>query len=67
VKIAAPPPSILPKTMASPSLLAYLMASKFVDGLPLYRITRQLERLGGVETEAGQIRADYDGVQTMGR
>lgn len=45
--ITAPaPPSILPKTMASPSLLAYLITAKFVDGLPLYRVARQLERLG---------------------
>lgn len=45
--ITAPaPPVILPKSMASPSLLAYLICSKFVDGLPLYRVSRQLERLG---------------------
>ena len=46
VKIAPAPPSILPKTMASPSLLAHLITSKFVDGLPLYRVSRQLERSG---------------------
>jgi transposase len=45
--VTAPaPPSILPKSLASPSLLAHLITSKFVDGLPLYRISRQLERLG---------------------
>jgi transposase len=45
--ITAPaPPVILPKSMASPSLLAYLITAKFVDGLPLYRVSRQLERLG---------------------
>lgn len=45
--ITAPaPPVILPKSMASPSLLAYLITSKFVDGLPLYRVSRQLERSG---------------------
>jgi len=45
--ITAPcPPTILPKSMASPSLLAYLITSKFVDGLPLYRVSRQLQRLG---------------------
>lgn len=45
--ITAPaPPVILPKSMASPSLLAYLVTAKFVDGLPLYRVARQLERLG---------------------
>jgi len=43
---ASAPPVILPKSMASPSLLAYLITSKFVDGLPLYRVSRQLERSG---------------------
>ena len=45
--VTAPAPAvILPKSMASPSLLAYLIVSKFVDGLPIYRVSRQLERLG---------------------
>jgi len=45
--VTAPaPPVILPKSMASPSLLAHLITSKFVDGLPLYRVSRQLERSG---------------------
>jgi transposase len=46
VKIALPLPTLLPKSMASPSLLAHLITSKYVDGLPLYRISRQLERSG---------------------
>lgn len=45
--VTAPaPPVILPKSLASPSLLGYLVTAKFVDGLPLYRVARQLERLG---------------------
>lgn len=45
--VTAPaPPVILPKSMASSSLLAHLITSKFVDGLPIYRIARQLERSG---------------------
>jgi transposase len=36
----------LPKSMASSSLLAYLIVSKFADGLPLYRIAARLQRLG---------------------
>jgi transposase len=45
--VTAPAPAvILPKSMASPSLLAYLITSKFVDGLPLFRVSRQLERSG---------------------
>jgi len=44
VHIAACPTHILPKTNASASLLAYLIASKFADGLPIYRVCQQLER-----------------------
>jgi transposase len=44
VHIAPCPAHILPKTNASASLLAYLIASKFADGLPIYRTCRQLER-----------------------
>jgi transposase len=43
---ASAPPAILPKSMASPSLLAHLITSKFDDGLPLLRVSRQLERSG---------------------
>jgi transposase len=53
--ITAPaPPVILPKSMASPSLLAYLITAKFVDGLPLFRIARQIERLG-IELSPGTV------------
>ena len=45
--ITAPnPPTLLPKSMASPSLLAYIVTTKFDDHVPLYRVSRQLERYG---------------------
>jgi transposase len=44
VHIAPCPPQILPKSNASASVLAYLVASKFVDGLPIYRVCQQLKR-----------------------
>lgn len=44
VHIAPPRPHILPKTNASASLLTHLITSKFVDGLPIYRVCGQLER-----------------------
>jgi len=44
VHIAACPAHILPKSNASASLLAYLITSKFVDGMPLYRVCQQLAR-----------------------
>jgi transposase len=43
--ITAPaPPVILPKSMASASLLAHVIKSKFDLGLPLYRVSRDLQR-----------------------
>lgn len=40
------PPSPIPKSMATPSLLAFLIVSKYLDHLPLHRIQRQLARVG---------------------
>jgi transposase len=45
--ITAPnPPTLLPRTLASPSLLAHLVASKFDFGMPVYRLCRQLQSWG---------------------
>lgn len=46
VVIAPPPPRIIPKSIASPGLLAHVMTSKFVDALPFYRQEGILARLG---------------------
>jgi len=46
VKIAPVALQLLPKSMASPSLLAQITTAKFVDGLPLTRQSKQFERLG---------------------
>ncbi|MBU4475508.1 MAG: IS66 family transposase [Pseudodesulfovibrio sp.] len=40
------PPQIIPKGIATSGLLAYVLASKFVDGLPFYRQERMFTRLG---------------------
>ncbi len=37
----------LGKCFASPSLLAHIVASKYADGLPLYRLEGMLKRYGG--------------------
>lgn len=44
VKTAALPPQPIPKSIASPGLLAYLVTAKFVDGLPLHRLEGILAR-----------------------
>jgi len=46
VKIAPVALQLLPKSMASPSLLAHITTAKFDDGLPLTRQSKQFERLG---------------------
>jgi transposase len=46
VKTAPVPEHILPKTNASPGLLAQLVTSKYVDSLPLYRQEAIFERHG---------------------
>lgn len=46
VTIAPVPLQLLPKSMASPSLLAHITTAKFDDGLPLTRQSKQFERLG---------------------
>ena len=44
---ASPPPErIIPKSIASPSLLSQVLASKFCDALPFYRQANILERDG---------------------
>lgn len=46
--IAPLPPAPLPRTQTSPSLLAYIGTSKFVDGLPLYRQAQILKHRFGI-------------------
>jgi transposase len=43
---AARPTHPLGKCVATPSLLAYLITSKYADGLPLYRQEQMFQRLG---------------------
>ncbi len=46
IKRAEMPRQPIPKSQASPQLLAFLMVSKFLDGLPLYRLSKILYRYG---------------------
>jgi len=46
VVIAPVPPQILPKSMASASLMAWLITAKFCDHLPFYRAVKILQRSG---------------------
>lgn len=45
--VTAPMPNpVYPGSLASPSILAYTMGQKYVEGLPLYRQEQQFMRLG---------------------
>ncbi|MCP4566917.1 MAG: transposase, partial [FCB group bacterium] len=46
VKIAPLPPQIIPKSIATPGLLAHIIVSKFEDALPFYRQEKILRRMG---------------------
>ena len=46
VRIAPMPPSIIPKGMATPDLIASIVVNKFCDHLPFYRQEQRLSRLG---------------------
>ncbi|MHC1727219.1 MAG: IS66 family transposase [Syntrophobacteraceae bacterium] len=46
VKIAPPPPEIIPKGIATPGLIAHIAVSKYADALPLYRQEKIFSRYG---------------------
>ena len=46
VRIAPAGPSIIPRSIASPSLLSTVFTQKFEDHLPYYRQERQFEQIG---------------------
>ena len=46
VKTAPPVPSVIPKGIATPSLLSGIITNKYADGLPLYRQEEMFGRVG---------------------
>lgn len=46
VKIAPPPKQIIPKSIVTAGLLAYILIAKFSDALPFYRQERMFDRIG---------------------
>ncbi len=46
VRVAAPPASIIPKSIVTPGLLSFIIVNKFVDHLPYYRQEKRFERIG---------------------
>ncbi len=46
ISIARMPDQIIPKSIATPGLLAHIMTAKFADALPFYRQEKQFSRIG---------------------
>lgn len=46
VIVAPAPVQLIPKSIATPGLLAHILTAKFEDALPFYRQTKQFQRLG---------------------
>lgn len=46
VSIARMPEQIIPKSIATPGLLAHILTAKFADALPFYRQEKQFTRMG---------------------
>lgn len=46
ISIARMPDHIIPKSMATPGLLAHILTAKFADALPFYRQEKQFVRIG---------------------
>ena len=46
LRTAALPAQPVPKSFASPGLLAFIATAKYADALPLYRQSQQLQRIG---------------------
>lgn len=44
IKLAPRPPVLLPKSIASGDTMAFVITSKYADGLPLYRLSEILKR-----------------------
>lgn len=49
LRLAAKPPQVIPRGLLSEAALAWVITSKYLDGLPLYRQAALLGRFGGTE------------------
>jgi transposase len=57
LRLAAKPPQVIPKGLLSEAALAWVITSKYVDGLPLYRQAALLGRFGGTRSVAQHLAA----------
>ena len=57
MRLAAKPPQVIPKGLLSEAALAWVITSKYLDGLPLYRQAVLLGRFGGTELSRNTLAA----------
>ncbi len=57
LRLAAKPAQVIPKGLFSEGLLAWVITSKYVDGLPLYRQAALLGRFGGSDLSRNTMAA----------
>lgn len=68
IKLSLLPPQPIPKSMASPGLLAYIATAKYQDGLPLYRQEAIFKRMGielGRNSQARWMIKSGEGLQPL--
>jgi transposase len=57
LRLAAKPPQVIPKGLLSEAALAWVITSKYLDGLPLYRQAVLLGRFGGTQMSRNTLAA----------
>jgi transposase len=64
LRLAARPPQVIPKGLFTESAMAWVISSKYLDALPLYRQAALLGRFGGTDISRNTLAA---GVVRVGR
>jgi transposase len=57
MRLAARPPQVIPKGLYTEAAMAWIITSKYLDGLPLYRQAALLARFGGTDTSRNTLAA----------
>ena len=57
LRLADKPPQVIPKGLLSEAALAWVITSKYLDGLPLYRQAALLGRFGGTDLSRNTLAA----------
>lgn len=57
MRLAARPPQVIPRGLYTEAAMAWIITSKYLDGLPLYRQAALLGRFGGSDTSRNTLAA----------